>query len=81
MSINGLPLAWVDKISKLGIELTKGKHFTVDLASARCSFFSAVNGILSKSHFASDMVKLYLSESHSLPIIMYSSESLSPLNA
>jgi hypothetical protein len=81
MSINGLPLAWAEKISYLGIAITTGKHFNVDLACQRRSFFSAVNGILSKSHLASDMVKLYLCESHCLPIIMYSLEALSLPNA
>jgi hypothetical protein len=40
MSVNGLPLAWIDKISYFDIALTKGKHFTVDLASERRSFSS-----------------------------------------
>jgi hypothetical protein len=36
--INGVPLAWADKISYLGIVITKGKHFNVDLACERRSF-------------------------------------------
>jgi hypothetical protein len=81
MSINGLSLSWVEKISYLGLVLTGGKRFIVDFAAERRSFFSAVNCILSKSHFTSDMVKLFLCEVHCLPIIMYSLESLSLLNA
>jgi hypothetical protein len=80
MSINGLSLSWVEKISYLGLVLTGGKRFIVDFAAERLSFFSAVNCILSKSHFTSDMVKLFLCEVHCLPIIMYSLESLSLLN-
>jgi hypothetical protein len=50
-----------DKISYFGIVLTKGKYFTVDLASERRSFFSSVNSI-PVTHFASDMVNLYYCE-------------------
>jgi hypothetical protein len=51
------------------------------LCCQRRSLFSAVNCILRRSHFTSDMVKLFLCEVHCLPIIMYSLESLSLLNA
>jgi hypothetical protein len=81
MSINGLSLSWVEKIFYLGLVLTGGKRFIVDFAAERRSFFSAVDCILSKSHFTSDIVKLFSCEVHCLPIIKYSLESLSLLNA
>jgi hypothetical protein len=56
------------------------KYFTVDLTTKRRSFYSSVNNIFNKSHMISDITKLYLSEAHCLPIIMYSVESLSLQN-
>jgi hypothetical protein len=81
MSINGVTLTWVDKISYLGIFIAKDKHFTFDLTPKRRNFYSSVNCIFNRSHMLSDMAKLYLAEAHCLPIIMYSLESLSLQNA
>jgi hypothetical protein len=81
MSINGITLTWVDKISYLGIVIAKDKHFTVDSTPKRRNFYSSVNCIFNRSHMRSDMAKLYLTEAHCLPIIMYSLESLSLQNA
>jgi hypothetical protein len=80
MSINGITLTWVDKISYLGIVIAKDKHFTVDSTPKRRNFYSSVNRIFNRSHMLSDMAKLYLTEAHCLPIIMYSLESLSLQN-
>jgi hypothetical protein len=80
LGINGMTLTWVDKISYLGIVIVKDKYFTVDLTPKRRNFYSSVNCIFNKSHMLSDMAKLYLSEAHCLPIIMYSLESLSLQN-
>jgi flagellar biosynthesis protein FliQ len=54
MSINGITLTWVDKISYLGIVIVKDKHLTVDLTPKRRNFYSSVNCIFNKSHMLSD---------------------------
>jgi hypothetical protein len=76
MVINGLYLSWVDRISYLGILISKGIHFNVDLSDGRPNFFCSVNCILNGSHSMSDIAKQYLCETHCLPVIAYASESL-----
>jgi hypothetical protein len=52
MSINGMTLTWVDKISYLGIVIVivKDKYFTADSTPKRRNFYSSVNCIFNKSH-------------------------------
>ena len=52
------------------------KSFKVDFSDVRRKFFTAVNTILSKCTYTSDLVKLSLMESHCLPILLYAVESL-----
>ena len=47
----------------------------------RCNFFASLNGILSKCPRASDITKLFLCETHYLPVIMYAVESLNLLSS
>ena len=64
-----MPLAWVEKI--IG-----GKSFKVDRSTTRRNFFASFNGILSKCPKASDNSKLFLCETHCLPILMYAMASI-----
>lgn len=79
MFINGSDIMWDNKLKYLGIFINNGRHFSVDLALTRRSFFKSVNYILSNCKFMSDLVKLELLEKHCLPILGYCIESL-PLN-
>ena len=40
------------------------------------NFFASVKGVLSKCPTASDIIKLFLCETHGLPLITYAVESL-----
>ena len=76
MFIGGSPISWVDKVKYLGIHLSAGISFEIDINEMRRKFFVAVNCIISKCKFTSDMVKLQLLESHCLPILLYAAECL-----
>ncbi len=76
VSIGNIHLQWTRQIKYLGIILSNAKSFQVDFSDVRRKFFSAVNSILSKCTFTSDLVKLQLLESHCLPILTYAKESL-----
>lgn len=80
MSINGAAIMWTDTIKYLGINIVSDVKFTIDLAETRRKFFVAVNTILSKCKYSTDVVKLELMESHCLPILLYGLEGLN-LNA
>ena len=47
----------------------------------RRNFFASVNSILSKCPTASDITKLFLCETHCLPVITYAVESLNLLSS
>jgi hypothetical protein len=76
MSINGALIMWTDKIKYLGVNIISDVKFTIDLAETRRKFFVAVNTILSKCKYSTDVVKLELMESHCLPILLYGLECL-----
>ena len=67
---------WVDSLSYLGIRITAGKKFKVDLAACRRILFADVNCIYSIYNATDDLVKLCLMETHCLPILMYTSEAV-----
>ena len=76
VSIGSIQLEWAQCMKYLGVHISCAKSFQVDFAETRRKFFSAVNSILSKCNFTSDIVKLQLLESHCLPILLYACESL-----
>lgn len=76
MHIRGSQMKWAESIKYLGLTILADKYFAIDFSNARRKFFIAVNTILSKCKFTSDVVKLELMEMQCLPILMYGSESL-----
>lgn len=80
LTLGDFKLPWVKKIEYLGITILSSRSFLVDLAPLRKKFFTSTNSILSKCSNCSDMVKLFLLESHCLPILLYASESLNLSN-
>ena len=70
------PLPWTKNLDYLGITISSGPTFNIDLNNTRRKFFRTVNQILSKCTFTSDLVKLSLLESYALPVLMYAVESL-----
>ena len=69
-------IQWVERVKYLGVTLLSGLKFSVDFAEIRRKYFTAVNSILNKCKYVSELVKLELLESHCLPIILYAVESL-----
>src|SRR6267154_5521977 len=74
--IGNFNLPWADNLEYLGICISRVKSFHIDFTTTRKKFFASVNAILSKCNFTSQLVKLTLLESHSLPILLYAVESL-----
>ena len=74
--LSGMPLAWCEKIKYLDVYIIGGKSFKVDTSRMRRNFFASVNEILSKCSKASDISKLFLCETHCLPILIYAVESI-----
>src|SRR6267154_1127406 len=71
LTLGDVQLPWVDKIEYLGVTILRAKSFQIDLSTIRRKFFISTNSILSKCSYTSDFVKLYLLESHCLPILLY----------
>ena len=76
MYVNNSELVWTDNIKYLGVVFQSGKSLGIDLSECRKKFFSAVNNILSKTKFCSEIVRLHLLESYCLPILSYALESI-----
>ena len=76
MIVNNNEIVWTDSIKYLGVVFQSGKSLGIDLSECRRKFFSAVNNILSKTKFCSEIVRLHLLESYCLPILSYVIESI-----
>ena len=70
MIINESPVQWVGSMKYLDLTVVAGKKWQIDFSESRRKFFSAVNGILSKCNYTSDVTKLQIMESHCLPILL-----------
>jgi hypothetical protein len=81
MYLNGVTIAWVDKVKYLGVVLCARNKFSVDMSEIRRNFFMLVNSILFHCKGTSELVKLELLEKHCLPILLYSVEVLDLGNA
>ena len=80
LTLNNLPLRWVDKMEYLGVSIRRAKQFEVDFSETRRKFFVSVNSILYHSKFSCDLVKLQLIESHCLSILTYAMDCLNTPN-
>ena len=76
MQLNGANLEWAESIKYLGVSISSATRFTVDFSETRRKFFIAVNSIISKCKYSTEIVKLHLMEMHCLPILLYAIESL-----
>lgn len=81
LKIGSVDLPWVETLDYLGVKIVCDKSFKVDLSVIRRKFFVSVNTILSKCSLTSDLVKLSLLESYSLPILLYAVECLNLPNS
>src|SRR3989442_140361 len=76
LTLGNVQLPWADKIEYLGVTILRAMSFQIDLTTIRRKFFTPTNSILSKCTYTSDFVKVYLLESHCLPILLYATERL-----
>ena len=60
ITLDGLPLPWVDKIQHLGITLESDNSMKTDISLKRGKFIGKVNSILQEFHFAKDEVLVKL---------------------
>ena len=60
ITLDGLPLPWVDKIYHLGITLESDNSMKTDISLKRGKFIGKVNSILQEFHFAKDEVLVKL---------------------
>jgi hypothetical protein len=74
--ISGNVIQWTDSIKYLGLVIISDSHFSVDFTETRRKYFIALNTVLNKTKHASDLSKLYIIESHCLPLLMYGVEAL-----
>ena len=76
-----MPLLWANQIKYLGIYVIDGKYFKVYVSTMRRNFFASVNEIPSNCPRASDITKLFLCETHCLPVITHAVKSLNLLSS
>jgi hypothetical protein len=78
ISINDLPLDWMQEIRYLGINIISGKKFKINLQATKHKFFGALNGILGKvgPNSAPDVL-CSLIESRCVSILLFAAESIS----
>jgi len=74
--IGGQELKWSKNIKYLGIILVSAKEFKVDITVQVRKFYAAANAIMSNCKQVSDLVKLQLLESFTLPLLTYACEAL-----
>lgn len=75
MLLDGLTLNWCSNLKYLGISITSGSHFNVDVSECRRKFFMSANSVFSKTNLVCDLVKLNILESFSLPLLLYGADS------
>ena len=74
LSVSGSSIMWVDSLSYLGIRIIACKKFKADHTACRRKCFADVNCIYSSC--VDDLDKLFLMETHYLPILMYALEAM-----
>jgi hypothetical protein len=76
LGIGMQPLMWVQQIRYLGIFITSGTKFKIDLSPAKRKFFISSNTIFSKVQRDRADVVLSLVGSNCLPVLMYGLEAV-----
>jgi len=72
---------WCNKLKYLGLTFVSGKKLVVDISPVLRKFYTAANAIFSCSKYVSDIAKLHLFESFTLPLMSLTQHQLAKLNA
>ena len=71
-------LAFADRIKYLGIHITSGIHFSIDIDKLKAKFYTALNSILSKcGGFMNEMVTFHLINTFCRPLLLYGCDGVS----
>ena len=65
------------KLKCLGLTFVSGKKLVVDISPILHKFYAAANAIFSCSKYVSDIAKLHLFESFTLPLMTYGLDAVS----
>ena len=76
MILQNSELAWKTTFHYLGIDFKAGRTLEVDNNQPIRKFYSSCNSILNKTTNTDDITRLYLIETHCLPILTYAYPSL-----
>jgi len=66
----------LDRIRYLGIYFVTNKQFSIDISWICRKFYTAAIAILYRTRFASEMTRLCLFESFTLPLLTYGCEGI-----
>lgn len=76
MTLQGETIGWKSILKYLGITFEFGRRLKVNLTETKRRFYLASNSILNKTRGFDDLIRLYLLESHCLPLLMYALPAL-----
>ena len=72
LSINGLPIAWTNNFSYLGVTIKSSVKFAIDIKSSRANFYRAFNSLYSKIYKANEFLIVSLVKTFCVPLFMFS---------
>ena len=76
MSINGAPVPWANSLRYLGVTISSGHRFAVDLKQTRARFYRSFNALYCKIPRANECVIISLVKTFCVPLVTYSLEAL-----
>jgi len=71
LRINDAEITWVNSLKYLGVHFVSGRSLNVDISPLMRKFYAAANAILSHSKDVTEITRLYLLESFTLPMLTY----------
>ena len=76
MQLGNDSISWSSSFKYLGVSFIAGKKLSVDNDVLRRNFFSACNCILGNTKYQSEILKLTIQESYTLPLLQYGTMAL-----
>ena len=76
MSINGAPVPWANSLRYLGVTISSGHKFAVDLKQIRAKFYRSFNALYCKIPRANECVIISLVKTFCIPLVTYYLEAL-----
>jgi hypothetical protein len=76
VTVNGLPIAFVDKLKYLGSFIRSSKYFKVSVHDLRVKFYRAFNSLYARCHKLSEPVLQQLVNANCKPYLDYGTEAM-----